>query len=462
MRLLGRLAVRLLGRLSWSMRFALLISGIFAGTALLAGGIAYRFLAVELSDRLQRDVQLMAENLAYTLQNGGQQDMLDQIDAMAANAVDASALAVFIDASGMQLAGNFMPATPFYGHRVLQPGSDLTLTMSDVGADPDAYFAFGLQTPEGWIITARETEWVAENTEVLLQGAATGLGTALAVSVLLAVAIARRNEARIERLSATLARVGAGAHDLRILDSGRDDIGRLAGQIDQTLDQLERGIDAIRQVSTDVAHDLRAPLARLRLRLEPHVLDAKTPAPLREALGSALADVDGLAATFDAILRLSRMEAGLQPLRPEPLDIVALCRDLAEMLRPVAEDAGHDFCADLPAAPVIVNGDRDLIAQAILNLCDNAIRHCPPPARISLAVTPLAAGVRICVADTGPGIPAADRERAKDRFVRLDASRSTAGSGLGLSLVATILRLHGSTLRLDGNDPGLRASFDLA
>lgn len=443
------------------MRFALLISGIFAGTALLAGGIAYRHLAVELSDRLQRDVQMMAENLAYTLQNGGQQDMLDQIGAMAANAGDVSALAVFIDASGNRLAGNFTPKTPFYGHRILRPESDLILATSDLDAFPDAYFAFGLQTPKGWIITARDEEWVAENTEVFLQGAATGLAAALTVSVLLAIAIARRNEERIERLSATLAAVGAGAHDLRILDTGRDDIGRLAGQMNQTLDQLERGIDAIRQVSTDVAHDLRAPLARLRLRLEPHVLDTSTPATLREALGGALADVDGLAATFDAILRLSRMEAGLQPLQSEPFDVVALCVELAEMLRPVAEDAGHDFSTDMPAAPVIVSGDRDLIAQAILNLCDNAIRHCPPPARISLSLVPQALGIRISIADTGPGIPAADRERVTDRFVRLDASRTTAGSGLGLNLVATILRLHGSKLRLEGNDPGLKASFDL-
>ncbi len=447
-------------RLSWSMRFALMIAGVFAGAAVLAGAIAYVLLSGELSNRLRQDVQAMADNLAYALQEGGQADLLEQIDATAASVRDGSAVAVFIDPDGQRLAGTFVPDRPFAGHRALRVGRDMTLTPPPDGTAPTDYYAFGLQTPAGWIITARDAEWVSETTEALVQAAAWGLGVALLLSTALAVFIARRNEARIARFEAVLAAVGAGAHDLRVADGGDDDIGRLAGQVNRTLAQLEDGIAAIRQVSTDVAHDLRAPLARLRLRLEPHVLTDRTPANLRADLGRALVDLDGISATFDAILRLSQMQAGVVPLQVQPFDLAALCRDLAEMLAPVVEDAGHTLTVDL-APTAIVHGDRDLIAQAILNLADNAIRHCPAPAQIRLTVAVSAGRACVCVSDTGPGIPPDDRDRVTDRFVRLDTSRNTGGAGLGLSLVMAILRLHGSTLRLSDNAPGLRAAFDL-
>ena len=447
-------------RLSWSMRFALMISGVFAGAAVLAGAIAFVLLSDELTGRLRDDVESMAGNLAYTLQNGGPQDLLEQIGALSANARDGSAVAAYIDPEGLQIAGNFSPDRPFAGHRALRVGRGMTLTEASDGMAPTDFFAYGLQTPQGWIITGRDAEWVVENTEVLLQGTAWGLGVALILSIMLAVFIARRNETRIERFEDVLRAVGAGAHDLRVVDDGNDDIGRLAGQVNHTLVQLEAGISAIRQVSTDVAHDLRAPLARLRMRLEPYVLADQTPPALRNDLGRALADLDGISATFDAILRLSRMQAGLVSLQVEAFDLAALVRDLAEMLAPSAEDAGHRFTIGLPAT-AIVHGDRDLIAQAILNLADNAIRHCPAPSDIRMTVTAGADRTLIIITDTGPGIPEADRARVTDRFVRLNTSRNTQGAGLGLSLVAAILRLHDTALRLSDNTPGLRAEFDL-
>lgn len=447
-------------RLSWSMRFALMISGVFAGAAMLAGAIAFVLLSDELKGRLRHDVESMAGNLAYTLQNGGPQDLLEQIDALSANARDGSAVAAYIDPQGRQIAGNFSPDHPFSGHRALRVGRDMTLAVTPTGVVPSDYFAFGLQSPQGWIITGRDVEWVAENTEVLLQGTAWGLGVALILSIALAVFIARRNETRIERFEDALMAVGAGAHDIRVVDDGHDDIGRLASRVNQTLVQLEAGIAAIRQVSTDVAHDLRAPLARLRMRLEPHVLADQTPPALRDDLGRALADLDGISTTFDAILRLSRMQAGLVSLQVEAFDIAALVRDLAEMLAPTAEDVGHRFTVDLPPT-AIVHGDRDLIAQAILNLADNAIRHCPAPSDIRLTVTAGADRTLITLTDTGPGIPDADHARVTARFVRLSTSRNTQGAGLGLSLVAAILRLHDTALCLSDNAPGLRAEFDL-
>ncbi len=328
------------------------------------------------------------------------------------------------------------------------------------GVVPTDYFAYGLQTNHGWIITGRDAEWVAENTEVLLQGTAWGLGVALILSIALAVFIARRNETRIERFEDALMAVGAGRTTCGLRMTATTTSGDWQARSTARSSNWKPELTAIRQVSTDVAHDLRAPLARLRMRLEPHVLRDQTPDDLRDELGRALEDLDALSATFDAILRLSRMQAGLVPLQAEAFDLATLCRELAEMLAPSAEDAGHTFTADIPPT-AIVHGDRDLIAQAVLNLVDNAMRHSKTLAEIQLKVAATSDSWLVSVSDSGPGIPEADRKRATERFVRLDTSRNTPGAGLGLSLVTEILRLHGSELHMCDNSPGLRVEFEL-
>lgn len=444
--------------LTWSMRFAIAISAVFALAALFAGGLSYVMQSEEMFRRLQADVRTDTESLALGAKDGDLQDLIDQIAARTAVIHDASQIVAFIPADGSAPQGNARIAAPFDGVRHLIPGKDFALAAPPVDDLPESYVAYGMRLPEGWLMTGRDDAWQREQTEILLNSFGWGLGLALLLSTGFAVFIARRTEVRIRRMESVLEAVGAGRHELRIHDGGEDDVARLAQSVDRALDRLEAGMDAIRQVSTDVAHDLRAPLSRLRLRLEPIALNQGLPSESRREIGNALADLDQVSETFDAILRLSRMQAGMIEIANSPVDLAALCRDIYDVLAPSAEDMGHTLMLDLPEQ-AIVAGERELLTQAIVNLTDNAMRHSPPPAKIVLTVRKLGEQILLSVSDDGPGIPERELTRVRERFVRLDTSRNMPGSGLGLALVEAISKLHQVDFRLENTSPGLRATL---
>lgn len=448
--------------LSWSMRFALSVSAVFAIGTLVAGTVAWLLQSEDLAQRLEADVAATANSLAATAEAGDLQDLVEQISAQAAAAQGNALLVAFVDANTGETIGNMALAAPFSGYRHLVPGRDFAFVRQLEEQQPEGYYAYGVRTGLGWVVAAKDDAWIVEGREVLITSTAWGLGLALALTVAFAVFIARRNESRIARMERVLDAVGAGRTGLRIHETGDDDLARLAARVDTTLDRLEAGIAAIRQVSTDVAHDLRAPLARLRMRLEPQALDAANSEALRHEIGGAIADLDGISATFDAMLRLSRLQSGAIELAREPVDLGSQAAEIHDLLVPTAEDMGHSFILERPQAPVFATGDRELLFQAAVNLVDNALRHCPPPARVMLSVTGKGSTPVISVCDDGPGIPTEDRIRVRDRFVRLDQARATPGTGLGLSLVAAIAELHGASLELDDNAPGLCARIVFA
>lgn len=445
---------------SSSLRLALAICGVFTAAAVLAGSLAYALQSASAAARFSEEVRQDADSLLATLQRGGPAELREQVEANTAGGGHGADLVAFVDpATGLQ-SGNFLPHALVPGGRRLRPGTDFAF-QGPAPDDPAAsYFAYGIATPQGWIFAAHDDAVLQANNAILIASLTGGLGLASLGSIGFAVWIARRNDARIARMEAVLEAVGHGAHGLRIAELGDDDLGRLARQVDATLARLQAGIESIRQVSTDIAHDLRSPLARLRLRLEPLALERELAAQHREEVGRALADLDGIAGTFDAILRLSRLQADAVPLQRVPVDSGALLMELAELLEPVCEELGHRLTLDLTAQPPMLNADPALLRQALLNLLDNAMAHCPAPARIVLGARKAGdGGMRLWVADDGPGIPAADRQRVRERFVRLDASRHRPGSGLGLALVEAIAARHGAALHLHDAAPGLRAEL---
>lgn len=288
----------------------------------------------------------------------------------------------------------------------------------------------------------------------------------LLMSLIGGIIISRSAARRADELAKTAEGVMAGDLSRRapVVGSG-DEFDRLAEQLNAMLARIEQLMQSSRHVGDSIAHDLRSPLTRLRNRLETTLAGPLSPDVAEETLGQTLGEVDGVLATFNAILRLSRLEAG-QSARMEPTDITALLRSLVELFEPACDEAELEFTASV-GRNLKVKGERELIAQALSNLIDNAIKYTPAPGRIKLEAARGKDGMIVLrVTDSGPGIPVDDREAAVKRFVRLEASRSEPGSGLGLALVAAVADVHKGDFELsDGNGdaeaPGLTATLRL-
>jgi signal transduction histidine kinase len=281
--------------------------------------------------------------------------------------------------------------------------------------------------------------------------------------------VSRKLLTRIDALAATTRTIMDGdlAGRLPVTGSG-DELDRLSESLNLMLARIEQLMAGLREVSDNIAHDLKTPLNRLRNRVEQALREPYGEVAYREALERTIEEADELIKTFNALLSIARLEAGAGGESREKLDVSALLRDVAELYEPVADERGIELRADTDG-PIFVRADRQLLGQAIANLIDNALKYgAPEPSsgngsRPEVEVSAVMKGstAEIVVTDGGPGVPVADRERVLDRFVRLEASRSEPGSGLGLSLVAAVARLHGGSLRLEDNEPGLRVVLAL-
>jgi signal transduction histidine kinase len=238
-------------------------------------------------------------------------------------------------------------------------------------------------------------------------------------------------------------------------DSRWDDLSRMSGVLNAFLERNEELVEGIRRVSDNIAHDLRTPLTRLRNSLESLRKTSANPAEI-DAL---VAEADHLLGTFNALLRIARIEAAQQRGQFGPLRPGRLLRDVAELYEPVAEE--KNIILTLRTGEGEIQGDRDLLFQAFVNLLDNAIKFSPPGSRIEIAGWAEGKGYACAVCDGGPGIPAEEREKVFNRFYRGEQSRNSPGNGLGLSLVAAVVALHHGQIRLEDAEPGLRIVVSL-
>ena len=284
--------------------------------------------------------------------------------------------------------------------------------------------------------------------------------------------VARRVLRRIDAMTGTTQRIMAGDLSGR-LPVGRsgDELDRLAGNLNAMLERIEALMTGLKEVSDNIAHDLKTPLTRLRNRAEEALAKSATEAEYRAALERTIEESDGLIRTFNALLMIARAESGQARGNMDDFDAAEVAYGIHELYEPLAEDGGMSL--RVKTAPVPIRGNRELISQALANLVENAIKYGKPvaPAQPAGAVVSMDAKqvliearrdgdwVLLSVTDHGPGIPDTDRKHAVERFVRLEASRTLPGSGLGLSLAAAVATLHGGELRLGDASPGLTATL---
>ncbi|MFD2237066.1 sensor histidine kinase [Aureimonas populi] len=334
------------------------------------------------------------------------------------------------------------------------------------GGEPDVHLAVAevVQLPNGMRILVGRDQTDQERFRLIVRNALIAALGLMGIGALAAwLFVGRSALQRIDRLSASSARILAGDLNERLPVTGAgDEFDRLSENLNTLLSRVALLQSGLRQVSDNIAHDLKTPLTRLRNRAEAAMADRSPDADPRAALEAAVAEADGMIRTFDALLMIGRVEAGSHPVEKVETDLSAIVADVAELYEPLAEEAGATIRTHTPsAAPALVS--RELIAQALSNLIDNALKYAggqDRPVEIDVRLAMEGERCRLTVSDNGPGIPADRRERVLERFYRLDESRTKPGSGLGLSLVQAIALVHDGAILLEDAGPGLSVTLD--
>jgi len=361
------------------------------------------------------------------------------------------------DAHGLPLAGNLPATDPVPGIRQW-PGSTRHrenpfsgIRGKGVMVGDGAYLFVGLST-----VQLHEMEGFVVN------GFLWGLALAMLLSLAGGAAMSLSFLRRIEAVSQTSRDIIGGDLKRRIPARGSgDEFDHLAASLNSMLDRIQTLMEGLRQVSNDIAHDLRTPLTRLRQRLELARHHDASSHGVGPVIDQTVRDIDSILETFGALLRIAQIESGARKAGFAPLDLGEVLRNVIEIYQSAIEERHQTLMAHLDPALHIV-GDRELLTQLFANLLDNAVRHSPDHAKIELRATEDQHRIEVSIADNGPGIPVDQREKVLQRFYRIEGSRSTPGNGLGLSLAQAIARLHDSDLALGDRAPGLSVTVTLA
>jgi signal transduction histidine kinase len=330
------------------------------------------------------------------------------------------------------------------------------LRETGAGVARESVRAVARTLPDGRVLlVATGLEQVAALRELVLHALALGLLPALVSALCIGALASQRALARLMAMNATIARIMQGQLGERLAYRPTDDpFDQLARGVNRMLDEIERLLAEVQGVGDDIAHDLRTPLTRVRARLEGARTRATSQAELATAIDQSIADLDQSFAMITALLRIGQIEGGARRAGFASVSLSAIAREAFDLYLPVAEL--NNISLSLSAEPdLIIPGDRDLLFEVAANLLDNAVKFTPPGGHVALMTRATTLGPTLTVRDTGPGIPAADRIAVLQRFYRADRSRHIAGHGLGLSLVAAILRLHMFHVHMDDAGPGL-------
>lgn len=429
------------------LRLSALLIALFAASALLLGGMAYviagRAIRAELHDFISADEGAISSGY----RSEGLSEAVEVVQQLTASP-GVSGRYLLQDRSGRRLAGNLPAMPPRRGLFQIE-------ARGDSGA---AHVVLG----EGSLLPDGNYLFVGENTDRLAGARARLLGSfgwVIGATILLAltggVLLSAGYLRRVDDIIRTCRAVVAGRFGERIPMSGsQGQLDRLSAAINDMLDRIATLVESLRQVSSDIAHDLRTPLTRLRQRLESARGAHASSAQLEDIIERAMGDCDAILAVFSALLRISQIESGT---RLASFSNVALCDLLgriAELFAPVAEDEQQLLLTEL-SGPVSVHADRTLLMQMFSNLVENAIRHAGRGAVIRILCHRSGPDALVQIIDSGPGIPSAEHHKVFDRLYRLERSRNTPGNGLGLALVAAVAKLHRCSLTLSDAQPGL-------
>ena len=437
-----------------SFRLALLQTVFFLiifSVAALVGLLAVRHAEIQ---AVNAEVAEQVDDLKAVQDRGGLTALIDTIEARQR---DPSIWEFRLDRAGRRLAGD-LPALHY-------PGGWSTLRLiegdrpnggSEIVRSLTTALPLGLRLIVGEDLGERE-----RSDDARLATAAGIAAAAVLVGLLVAALTSGRVLRRVDDMASVVEQFGAGDLAARLGAKGlaRSDLDELALALDHMMDRTAGLMEGMRQVTADIAHDLRRPLARHNQQIARVLQDPPSLSAYRGALETATADVDEVLSTFRALLHIAELEAGAPGLVLETVDLTEVAERVVEAFSPFAEEGGRTLCWK-PGAAAPMQGDSRLLGQLVANLVENALTHTPQGARTIVAVDPV--GPRLIVSDNGSGVPASQRGRIFERFVRLDVSRSTPGTGLGLALSRAIAASLGGRAHAEDAEPGLRVVIDFA
>lgn len=430
-------------------RIAILYTGLFLVAAVIAGAASYLIIRQELVLRHDRSVEQDYRFFEGIYQTGGRTDLIETAKTQARAVRPDDKVILLLDETGKKLAGNVNPVDG-----LLQSG-EVSAARLGLNGDYD-YFVIKRKLGDVTAIVGSSGEDVSEVEEVFFQGAAWAALLLVAISLSGGLALAVRMNGRISEIRQALKEVAGGRFDIRMpKSSAGDDIDRLTALVDSTIARLGAAVAINRQITTDIAHDLKTPMNRLRIEIEDALALNQDGLPVGDQLAAMEKETAGVLATFDALLRIAQIESGARKARFEPVNLTALLSDVVELYDAHAEETGARLTLETPADLPAVPGDRELLAQLFANLIDNGLKHGGETPAVGIVAEADAQEVSVRIADNGPGIPVEDREKVFRRLYRLEKSRTTPGSGLGLSLVKAISDLHDAGITLENAEPGL-------
>jgi signal transduction histidine kinase len=433
-----------------SFRLTLLYAAVFTVSVSVLFGIIYWSTAGFLSQQLENSVDIELATILEGQPEAGLPRLLDAVEDRAKRAPP-GAFYLLQSPDGAVLAGN-LPARPVEIGIVDTKGPDLF----ERETEPHGFRGRGVvTTANAYLLVANDNFQLEEMQELVERAFALALAVTLVLALVGGAFMSASLLRRVEGVSQTTRAIIDGNLARRMPVSGSDDeFDHLAVSLNTMLDRMEALMEGLRQVSNDIAHDLRTPLTRLRQRLELARRRATTVEALQQALDGSVEQVDQILDTFGALLRIAQIEGGSRRRTFRPVDLTELLGALAETYQPVAEERAQRLRCAVEAGLEIL-GDRELLTQMFANLIENAIHHAPEQALIALEGRRQGSRIEMVVRDNGPGIPAVFRDRVFQRFFRLEQSRTTPGNGLGLSLVAAVASLHDIEISLGDNHPGL-------
>lgn len=413
-----------------------------------------------LDHQIRAGVEAEFSELMTEYSESGRAEFLKEVVARSNVKGEWSFLYYYGDQAGRKIAGNVERIKPFDGWR--REAIDQAETGQNSARDSDhQMIAFGKHLADGSFLLVGDDGYGAIAAQEAINIAfAWASVLALALSILAGIIISQRFLRSIDRINATSRAIMRGQLKERIpVYDTSDEIDKLASNLNLMLDGNQALLELLKHMSTNIAHDLRTPMSRLRQHLEESTLTRLSSEAYRAVIDQAIDEIDSILATFSALLRIAQIESGSRKAAFRPVYLSAIAERLADAYRAVAEDDGKSL-ASIVAQGIVFVGDEELLTQMLANLVENAIKHTPAGATIRLELSDQAEGTKVVVADDGPGIPAPERDHVFQPFYRLDRSRTTPGQGLGLSLVSAVAELHDIAVRLEDNDPGLRVVLD--